>query len=188
MIKKLVFVSLLCGVIVSSKAYAQAFDGSDDRKIFLGPTMVGDKSGIELQVDDGLSDLVSTGGKLIFLFIKDAENLDEFDRTASAFSKFDLALFLRFHFSEALKLSEKTDPYLGLDLSLKAIGAHIGFKYNFSETLGIYAQAGHAFSGSFWSATPDNSDSDFIVNRFAKRTNISLGLTFSIQSGSYGRY
>ncbi|MFH1121795.1 MAG: DUF6646 family protein [Bacteroidota bacterium] len=188
MIKRLVFLSLLCCVIGSSKILAQAYDGSDDRKIFLGPTMIGDQFGIEIQGDEGLSDLVSTGGKLIFLFIKDAENLDEFDRTASAFSKFDLALFLRFHFSEALKLSEKTDPYLGLDLSLKALGGHIGFKYNFSETLGIYAQAGHSFSGSFWSATSENSDSDLMTNRFAKRTNISLGLTFSIQTGSYGRY
>lgn len=188
MIKRLVCLSLLCCVIGSSKLNAQAYDGSDDKKMFLGATMVGDQFGIELQGDEGLSDLVSTGGKLIFLFIKDAEDLDEFDRTASAFSKFDLALFLRFHFSEALQLSEKTDPYLGLDISLKALGGHVGIKYNFSETLGIYAQAGHSFSGSFWGATPENGDTDFIINRFAKRTNISFGLTFNIQSGSYRRY
>jgi hypothetical protein len=188
MIKRLVCLSLLCCVIGSSKIYAQAYDGSDDRKLFLGATMVGDQFGFELQGDQGLSDLISSGGKIIFLFIKDAENLDQFDRTASAFSKFDLALFLRFHFSEALQLSEKTDPYLGLDLSLKSLGGHIGFKYNFSETVGIYAQAGHSFSGSFWGAASENGDSDFIVNHFAKKTNISFGLTFSIQSGSYGRY
>lgn len=188
MVKRLVCLSLLCSVICSSKLYAQAYDGPDDRKMFLGASMVGDQFGIEFQGDEGLSDLVSTGGKLTFLFIKDAEGLDEFDRIASAFSKFDLALFLRFHFSEAMQLSEKTDPYLGLDISLKTLGGHIGIKYNFSETLGIYAQAGHSFSGSFWSETPENSDSDFIANRFAKRTNISFGLTFNIQSGSYGRY
>ncbi len=188
MFKRLVFLCLLCCVIGSSKIFAQAFDGSDDSKIFLGPTMIGNQFGVEIGGDEGLSSLISTGGKLILLFIKEDENLDEFDRTASAFSKFDLDLFLRFHFSEALKLSEKTDPYFGLDLSLKALGGHIGFKYNFSETLGIYVQAGHSFSGSFWSATSENNDSDISTNRFAKKTNISLGLTFNLETSLSGRY
>ncbi len=186
--KRLLSIILLCAVWGSANLYAQAYDGSTDKKIFLGATMVGDKFGIELQNDDGINDLLSYGGRLIFLFSKDAENLDDFDRWASAFSKFDIAAFLRFHFSESLKLSERADPYLGLDISLKALGAHAGFKYNFSETLGIYVQAGHSFSGSFWPASPDNSYEGFGYNRFAKKTSISVGLTINIFSDSMGGY
>ncbi len=181
--KRLVILIFLCLVIGSVKLFAQAYDGSTDRKMFVGTTMVGDKFGIEIQSDDGINDLLSYGAKLIFLFIKNNEELDEFDRMSSAFTKFDLVAFFRVHFSETLNLSEKTDPYLGADISLKALGGHVGFKYNFSETIGVYVQAGHNFSGSFWAATPEHQDGDFLMNRFAEKTNISLGLTINIYSG-----
>jgi len=181
--KRFIVLIVLCLAIGPVNLFAQAYDGSTDRKMFVGSTMVGDKFGLEIQSDDGLNDLLSYGAKLIFLFSKNEEEYDEFDRISSAFSKFDLVAFFRFHFSETLNLSEKTDPYLGADLSLKALGGHVGFKYNFSETIGMYAQAGHNFSGSFWAATPEHKDGDFMLNRFANKTNISVGFTFNIYSG-----
>lgn len=186
--KQLLSAILLCYIFGSTNLCAQAFDGSTDRKMFLGTAMVGDKFGIELQNDDGINDLLSYGGKLIFLFSKDTEEFDSFDRWASAYSKIDIGAFLRFHFSEALKLSERTDPFLGLDISLKALGGHVGFKYNFSETLGVYVQAGHSFSGSFLPASPDDNTDVLTNNRFAKKTSISMGLTINIFTDSMGGY
>lgn len=178
--KLMVLFSLLFTFIISERLNAQAYDGSEDRKLFLGTTVIGNCFGIELQGDEGMSDLVSYGGKIIYLFSKADENIDEFDRAAQAFSNLDLSMYLRFHFSEVLRLSEKTDPFLGLDFSLKALGAHVGFKYNFGETLGIYAIAGYSFSGSFFAASTDDTDYEDFVNRFANRTNIAAGLTFNI--------
>lgn len=180
--KLVVLFSLLFTFFITERSNAQAYDGSEDRKIFLGATMIGDCFGFELQGDEGMSDLVSYGGKVIFLFSREAENLDEYDRAAHAFSNLDLSMYLRFHFSEVMRLSEKTDPFLGLDFSLKALGAHAGYKYNFGETLGIYAQAGYSFSGSFFAATSDSSEYDDFVNRFAKKTNFAVGLTFNLGS------
>ena len=178
--KLLVLFSLLFTFFIAEKIQAQAYDGSEDRKLFLGTTVVGDCFGIELQGDEGMSDLVSFGGKIICLFSKEAENMDEFDRAAHAFSNLDLSLYLRFHFSETLRLSEKTDPYIGLDFSLKSLGAHVGCKYNFGETLGVYAQAGYGFSGSFFAASSATSDTEDFVNRFARKTSFAVGLTFNI--------
>lgn len=163
----------------SFKLLAQAYDGLGDTKIFAGASMVGDKFGIEIQYDNGFSDLFSFGSKLTLLLSKANEDQDESDNFSSAFAKIDLAAFLRLHFSRSLNLSERIDPYLGAEFSLKALGGHAGVKYNFSETAGLYLQAGHYFSGSFWAA----EDGDFGKNLFAKKTFVSAGLTINMNTG-----
>jgi hypothetical protein len=176
-------ISFLIGlalIFISPKLHSQSYDGADDRKIFLGATVVGDNFGIEFQTDQGAGDWVSYGGKIIYLLHEFPDGSDEFDRASLIFSNLDVAGFMRFHFSAPLNLSEKTDPYLGMDVSLKSIGAHAGFKYNFSETLGVYSQVGYGFFGSFFGPTPRHSEDEDFINRFAKRTGFSVGITVNI--------
>ena len=146
--KKTITLTLaLLGVQLSS--YSQAYDGYHDFKIFLGYSNVGGKYGVDFQLDKGLSDLVSYGANFTFLIKPDErETTDNVDNTFKKFDSFDIGAFFRFHFSESLNLSEKVDPYLGVDVSLRSIGAHAGIKYNFSETIGVYAMFKHSFSSS----------------------------------------
>lgn len=166
-------------------ANAQAYDGSEDIKAFLGYANVGGKSGVEFQLDRGLSDLVSYGVNFTFLIKPDdRETTDNFDNSFKKFDSFDIGAFLRFHFSESLNLSEKVDPYLGADVSLRSIGAHAGIKYNFSETIGVYAMfkqsfsssltGDHKISGETYDAFEDN------INFFAKKSTISAGVTINL--------
>lgn len=177
------FLSIFILSLYSTNLFSQAYDGSGDSKIFLGYANIGGLSGAEFQFDSGLSDLVSYGGKITFLFDANKKVAqDQFEETQNAFNSFDLGLFLRFHFSETFKMSEKIDPYIGLDASLKNLGAHGGLKYSFSETLGVYAQYSHSFSGSLWGSLKDeeNNDDTDIVNYFGKQGTFSLGLTINL--------
>lgn len=189
MMKKILAIAgLVYLIFISPQLHAQAYDGSDDRKIFIGAVQVGHDMGVEFQTDDGIGELISYGGKIIYLINKIPDGTDEFDRASFVFSNLDVSLYLRFHFSSVLELNEKIDPYLGLDVSLKTLGAHAGFKYNFSETVGVYAQVGRGFTGSFFGPTADNGTSDDFINRFAKKNNISVGITFNIFDMSGYRY
>ena len=166
-------------------ANAQAYDGKDDIKIFAGYANVGSKSGVEIQFDRGLSDLMSYGVNLTFLIKPDDRaTTDDFDTTFKKFDSFDMGAFLRFHFSEPLNLSERVDPYLGADFSLRSIGAHAGIKYNFSEVIGVYAIYKHSFSSSITGdhkisgETYDTFEDN--INFFAKKSTIAAGVTFNI--------
>ena len=179
---------LICALAFAGlqfNANAQSYDGEGDSKIFLGYANVGGKSGVQVQFDYGLSDLVSYGMDVTILIKPDdRESTDSFDDSFKAFDSFDLGGFLRFHFSEPLNLSEKIDPYLGLDVSLRSIGGHAGIKYNFSEIIGVYVMYKHSFSSSITgdhkivAETYDAFDDN--VNFFGKVGTISGGVTINI--------
>lgn len=178
---KIKLLAILLFSIFSSVVFAQAYDGRTDTKIFLGYSLVGKTSGVEIQFDQGITDYVSYGLKGIVLINprKHNEGDGEFERTANAFNSFDMGVFLRFHFTDVLKMKETMDPYLGLDVSLKSLGVHTGFKYNFSETLGLYIQYAHSFSGSISGISKeDSTDSSF--NFFGKTGVIGGGLTINL--------
>ena len=164
---------------------AQSYDGKDDTKIFLGYTNIGSKSGIDFQVDRGLSDLISCGARMTVLINPDNRKTNNsVDEGFKAFDAIDASAFLRFHFSEPLRLSEKIDPFISLDAGLRSIGANIGVKYNFSEVIGIYAFYGYSFSNSFGGAhnvdTVDYDTFENNVNYFGKKNSIACGVTFNI--------
>jgi|GEM_PF-113559 len=166
-------------------ANAQAYDGLEDSKLFLGYVNVGGKSGVEFQFDRGISDLVSYGARFTFLIKPDdRENQDNMDSQFKAFDSMDAALFFRFHFSEPLKLSERIDPFLSLDLGLKSIGSNVGIKYNFSETLGLYAMYNYSFSSSFIGDHKVSGESYDVfednVNFFGKKSSVMAGLTINL--------
>lgn len=163
----------------------QAYDGQGDFKIFGGYTNVGGKSGVDIQIDFGLGDLVSLGLKLTTLIKPDdREVLDSFDITFQKAEAIDYGSFVRFHFSEPLNLSEKLDPYLGFDITFKSLGPHIGFKYNFSEYVGTYVHYSQSISTSLTGDHVVNGDTyghyTDNINYFGNKAGISFGLTVNI--------
>lgn len=163
------FVFFVVGV---NQLNAQAFDGLDDYKVFIGYMNLEGKSGLEVAYDYGLNDILSTGGYVKYALVDDIEVSDDVKVKLDGLDKFDLGVFIRAHLSEPLSMSTKIDPYLGGELSLKVIGAHAGVKYNFGEVLGVYGQVTRSFSGFIL----DEENSDFI-NIYAKKTIISGGIT-----------
>ena len=130
---------------ISQVSNAQAYDGKNDIKIFAGYQNVGGKSGVDIQIDRGLSDLVSYGVRYSFLIKPNKEEaVDNFDKMSQAFDSMDFAAFLRFHFSEAFNLSERVDPFVSAEIGLKSISGNIGIKYNITEVLGLHAMYNHS--------------------------------------------
>lgn len=168
--KILLITCLFISTLFSQKILAQSYDGAGDSKLFMGLAQIGTNTGVEISYDMGSNDLISMGGKATLLFN------DTSEENVSGFEKFflnsDLSLFLRFHLSIPLNMSEKIDPYFGIDGSLKSIGAHAGVKYNFSETLGAYAQISRGFSKAFFG--------EQLQNKFANKTSLSAGITINL--------
>lgn len=174
------------GLIMSVQfASAQAYDGMGDSKIFAGYANVGGVSGVDVQYDFGLSDLISLGAKMTILSKPDDREIeDNFDRSVKAFDAVNFGFYMRFHFSETLNLSEKIDPFAGFDFSSNSLGPHIGCKYNFSEVIGGYVQYSHSVSSSLAGdhvvvgETYGHYDDN--INYFGKKSAIAFGITFNL--------
>lgn len=182
--KKILLISLSLFAL-NQKINAQSYDGEGDLKIFLGYTNIEGKSGGEFEIDKGVSDLISFGSKITILINPDErKTTDSIDNNFKAFDAFDLSLFMRLHFSETLKLNEKIDPFLSLNLGLKSIGANVGVKYSFTEVIGAYIIYNKSFSSSFEGDHKINSEEFDVfednVNFFGKKSSISCGITINI--------
>ncbi len=52
------FAALLLAFCSATPLFAQAFDGSDDSKIYLGYTNVGGRHGVEIGYEEGINDFL----------------------------------------------------------------------------------------------------------------------------------
>lgn len=131
--KKLLFTALL-SIISISFANAQAYSGGGDQKISIGLVPWGYGSGITGMYDHGLSDLISVGGGAEIYF-GGKDNDDNFYIFGRA----------NFHLGELLNMPSNMDLYPGLDVGINhglGLGAHLGFRYLFSDSIGAYIEAG----------------------------------------------
>ncbi len=133
-VKKFAFLVL---VFVSTMAFSQAYNGKGDKKLSAGLSAFGYGTGITGTFDYGLTDLISIGAGSEFYFEKENnsnDNLFVFGR-------------LNFHLGKTLNLSEQMDLYPGVNLGVRAdefgLGAHLGFRYFFSDNLGAFIEIGN---------------------------------------------
>ena len=162
------FAALLLAFCSATPLFAQAFDGSDDSKIYLGYTNVGGKHGCELGYDEGINDYLSYGARFTILANK-VENNEEESRILD-YS--DFGFYFNFHWMEILKLPDQLDIYMGPMLSFKTASFQTGVRYNFSELFGLYASAQYNFFETF----KPRRDADVFPHKFA----FSAGITISI--------
>jgi len=163
--------------LIQFQSKAQAYDGVIDRKVIAGYTLVGDKSGMELKYDMGLSDLLSLGVGITHLFFTTPTPTDESDKIEYFIEKSDFGAFLNFHMFQKLINAPEIDVYAGPDLTFKSLGIHAGIKYNFSERFGLYFQASQSFSNSLF-GLGDATDNP--SNHFGKKFSIATGLTINL--------
>jgi hypothetical protein len=164
-------------LMYSQKANAQAYDGKGDTKIFLGYANTKGYSGIQFKLEAGLSNLISAGGTWTYYFINGDSITD--NGTDDAFSeimdKSEIEIFMNFHLNKPLHLGDKSDVYVGAYTSLKSTGIQAGYKYNFSERFGLYAE----LSQGLFNVFDLNSETSTGSSAYEKRTLISAGLTFN---------
>ncbi|MEL1240981.1 DUF6646 family protein [Flavobacterium flavipallidum] len=118
---------------------AQAFKGKEDTKFDVTATIQEHGSGIRISNDYGLGENISLGIAASYLLSVDRDGLgnkpDFGDRA-------DIKLRFNANIGNVFNVDEKLDIYPGLDLGLRNFGAHLGFRYFFTEGFGVVSEIG----------------------------------------------
>jgi hypothetical protein len=159
------------------KASAQAYDGRGDKKIFLGYANTKGYSAAQVKYEGGNSNLISMGATLTIFFIKDDSTyIGTDDGFAKILDRSEFDIFMNFHLNRSLHLDDKSDVYLGPFLSLQSSGIQAGYKYNFSERFGVYAEVSQGIYNIFNFVTETSPSS----STYDTRTLFSAGITFNL--------
>lgn len=132
--KVLLLVTIFTAVQFSN---AQAFEGKGDTKFQVGFNLQDRGTGITSTLDFGLGENMSFGFLATYLLGADGNEgaNPKFEDRADAKVRFNANI------GNVLGLNSKMDLYPGLDLGTRNFGAHLGFRYFFTDGFGLYAEA-----------------------------------------------
>jgi hypothetical protein len=118
---------------------AQGYKGKGDTKFDVGMNIQNGGSGIGLSFDFGSGENMSFGFVTSYLL---SVNKDDLGNKPEFMDRFDAKARFNANLGSVLKLDPKMDIYPGLDLGLRNFGAHLGFRYFFTDGFGVYSEAG----------------------------------------------
>jgi hypothetical protein len=118
---------------------AQGYKGKGDTKFDVGMNIQNGGSGIGLFLDFGSGENMSFGFVTSYLL---SVNKDDIGNKPEFMDRFDAKARFNANLGNVLKLDPKMDIYPGLDLGLRNFGAHLGFRYFFTDGFGVYSEAG----------------------------------------------
>ncbi len=156
--KKIITLSLLLSIGFIN---AQAFKGKGDIKAQVGANIQDGATGIHLSTDFGIGENMSYGFTASYLL-----SVQEFPNLKPEFGdRIDVKARFNANLGNVIGLDKKMDVYPGLDLGLRNFGAHLGFRYFFSEGFGLYTEAGIPIAKYDTNITGfDNYNNQFTVN------------------------
>jgi hypothetical protein len=141
--KKVVTVLL---VLAASLVNAQAYKGKGDIKGQVGAVIQTGGTGLGVSADFGIGENMSIGlvgvymlgvtTDIVYLNGVSEETKPKFQDRADLKARFNANL------GNVIGLDEKMDLYPGLDLGLRNFGAHVGFRYFFTDGFGVFAESG----------------------------------------------
>jgi hypothetical protein len=156
--KKIITLSLLLSFGCIN---AQAFKGKGDIKAQVGANIQDGGTGIQLSTDFGIGENMSYGFTASYLL-----SVEEVLGVKPEFGdRIDVKARFNANLGNVIGLDKKMDIYPGLDLGLRNFGAHLGFRYFFSEGFGLYTEAGIPIAKYDTNITGfDNYNNQFTVN------------------------
>jgi len=170
----IIFGLLLLNIKMAS---AQAYDGKGDSKIFLGYANTKGYSAAQLKYEGGNSNLISIGAAWTYFFLnEDSSNIGTDDGFANILDRSEFDFFMNFHLNKPLHLDDRSDVYIGTFFSLQTTGIQAGYKYNFSERFGVYAEVSQGIYNIFNFVTETTS----ATSTYDTRTLFSAGITFNL--------
>ena len=131
--KILLLITLFAAVQISN---AQAFQGKGDTKFQVGLNLQDGGTGITSTVDFGLGENMSFG--FVATYSLDANDIDA--SQAKFEDRADIKARFNANIGNVLGLDPKMDVYPGLHLGTRNFGAHLGFRYFFTDGFGVYAE------------------------------------------------
>ncbi|HNP32368.1 MAG TPA: hypothetical protein PKN96_03655 [Flavobacterium sp.] len=129
----------IVAIALTSMVNAQkAYKGKGDIKAQVGLNAQNHGTGINVSADFGIGENMSYGFAASYLLSVDkiaGEKPDFGDRA-------DFKVRFNANLGNVFKLDKAMDIYPGLDLGTRNFGAHLGFRYFFTEGFGLYTEAG----------------------------------------------
>lgn len=150
-------------------ANAQAYKGEGDLKFQIGSNIQKGAAGLSSSIDYGMGENISIGAQASFVL--NSANYEGFDGPKFQ-DKIDLKVRFNANLGNVLKLDSKMDIYPGLNIGLRNLGLHGGFRYFFTDGFGLYAEAG------FPIASFDSKDDGY--KRFNNQFVGNIGLSFNL--------
>jgi hypothetical protein len=131
-------ISTIVAVIIVTLTNAQAYKGKGDIKAQVGMNIQDHGTGINVSADFGIGENMSYGFVASYLLSVDevAGDKPNFDDRADVKVRFNANL------GNVFKLDKAMDIYPGLNLGTRNFGAHLGFRYFFTDGFGLYSEAG----------------------------------------------
>jgi hypothetical protein len=131
-------ISTIVAVVMVSLVSAQAYKGKGDIKGQVGMNIQDHGTGINVSADFGIGENMSYGFVVSYLLSVDevAGDKPNFDDRADVKVRFNANL------GDVFKLDKAMDIYPGLNLGTRNFGAHLGFRYFFTDGFGLYSEAG----------------------------------------------
>lgn len=142
---------------------AQAFSGNGDIKGQVGASIQDGGSGIFVSSDFGIGENLSLGVSANYLL---SVNENAIGDKPDFKDRVDVKARFNANLGNVLKFSPNMDIYPGLDLGLKNFGAHIGFRYFFTDGFGVFGETGVPIAKYDTTATTefDDLNNQFIIN------------------------
>lgn len=131
-------ISTIVAVVMVTLTNAQAYKGKSDIKAQVGMNIQDHGTGINVSADFGIGENMSYGFVASYLLSVDevAGDKPNFDDRADVKVRFNANL------GNVFKLDKAMDIYPGLNLGTRNFGAHLGFRYFFTDGFGLYSEAG----------------------------------------------
>jgi hypothetical protein len=148
---------------------AQAYKGKGDYKFQIGANIQNGGSGIQLSSDYGYGENMSFGLVASYLLSVDANvlgNKPEF------IDRFDFKARFNANLGDVLNLNSKMDVYPGLNIGPRNFGAHLGFRYFFTDGFGLFSEAGIPIA----KYNPTSVGFDTLNNQFV----FNIGASFNL--------
>lgn len=133
--KKIITIVVIAMV---SFANAQAFKGKGDIKAQVGLNIQDHGTGINISGDFGIGENMSYGFVASYLL-----SVQEVGGIRPTFAdRADAKVRFSANLGNVFKLDKAMDIYPGLNLGTRNFGAHLGFRYFFTNGFGVYTEAG----------------------------------------------
>ena len=161
---------------------AQAFKGKGDIKGQVGLSLQSGGTGINVSTDFGLGENISVGISATYLLAVDNYTFYNYvsfaneEQKPNFIDRFDLKARFNANLGNVFKLNPKMDIYPGLDLGLRNFGAHVGFRYFFTDGFGVYAEANAPIAK--YDTTPSSTNGFYVYNN---QFVVNIGASFNIQ-------
>ncbi|SFI36688.1 DUF6646 family protein [Halpernia frigidisoli] len=156
-------------IIGFANSQTTAYTGENDLKAQLGADLQRKNAlGAVATIDYGLSEYFSVGLQSAYIF-----KAKEIDGTPLQFKdRFDAKIRLSASLGDTFRFPENMDFYPGINVGLRDVGGHIGFRYYFNNGIGLFTE-GQFVIEKYTNTIESNNR---LNNQFA----VLAGLTFDL--------